>query len=125
MIKGLGIDIIEVERIKRIIKKWQGNFLNKIFTQKEINYCEKSKNYDQHFAARFAAKEAVVKMLGTGFQNISWKEIEIINNKKGKPQVNLYKKAKKHADNSGINIIHISLSHQKEYAIAEVIGEGE
>ena len=124
MIKGLGVDIVKINRISRIADRWQDKFLNKVFTTTEINYCSQKKDKNQHLAARFAAKEAVVKMLGTGFQKIGFKEIEVINDDRGKPEVKLYGRAKKTASKKGIITVHISLSHEREYAIPEVIGEG-
>ena len=124
MIKGLGVDIVKINRISRIADRWQDKFLNKVFTTSEINYCSQKKDKNQHLAARFAAKEAVVKMLGTGFKKIGFKEIEVINDDHGKPEVILYDRTQKIASEKGIETIHISLSHEKEYAIAEVIGEG-
>ena len=123
MIVGTGIDIVEIKRIKNILNKWGDRFLKRIYTEKEKKYCEKKKNMYIHLAARFAAKEALVKMLGTGMKQIKWTEIEITNNRKGKPEINLYGKALLIAKQQEISIIHISISHEKEYAVAQVIGE--
>lgn len=113
-----GIDIIEVSRIKKAIETFDEKFLNKIFTQKEIEYCNsKNSKKFEHFAARFAAKEACLKAISDFLDNkysISWKEIEIINCKSGKPILKIYKNIK------DIESIDISLSHIKEYAIASV-----
>ncbi len=114
-----GIDIIEVERIQKSIEN-QPEFINRVFTKKEIEYCESKKNMKyQHYAARFAAKEAVFKAISELLEskyNIDWKNIEIVNNQMGKPQVNII----------GINFnkkiqIDVSLSHLKEYAIANCV----
>ncbi|MFW6006588.1 MAG: holo-ACP synthase [Halanaerobiales bacterium] len=123
MIAGTGIDLVKINRIKKMIGKWGNRFLNKIFSVNEINYCQKHKKQYSHFAARFAAKEAVVKMLGTGMQKIRWKDIEIINNSRGKPGVNLSGKAAEIAEKNNITSIHISITHEKEYAAVQVIGE--
>ncbi len=114
-----GTDIIEISRIKESIDNIGKKFLDKVFTTNEIEYCESKKNQKyQHYAARFAAKEAVFKAISNQLENkydISWKDIEVINDENGRPSVTI----------SGINIekienIDISLSHCKEYAIANV-----
>ena len=114
-----GIDIIEIERIKQSIEETQGKFCERVYTQKEIEYCESKKMQKyQHYAARFAAKEAVFKaisqLLDSKF-DIEWKDIEILNDKDGRPYVNVLKQE--------INIenIDISISHCKTYAVASVV----
>ena len=112
-----GTDIIEIKRIQDAIEKYQEKFKNEIFTENEINYCEshKSQKY-QHYAARFSAKEAIFKAISCNLdKNYSWKDFEIINNNIGKPQVNLKNKILE------IESIDVSLSHCKEYAIANVV----
>lgn len=90
MIFGIGIDIIEIDRIKKSIEKFDNLFLNKIFTQTELDYCKSKKNKYQHYAARFAAKEAIAKALATGWsKGFRWKDIEIYNEKSGMPNVKL------------------------------------
>lgn len=117
---GCGTDIIEVQRIKESIENFGDKFLNKIYTQKEIEYCtQKSEIKYERFAARFAAKEAVYKAISNksiSRQNITWQNIEIINNKQGKPFVNFL-----NTSFDEIQEIDISLSHIKEYAIANCI----
>ena len=114
-----GIDIIEIERVKRSIEETDGKFCERVYTQKEIEYCESKKIQKyQHYAARFAAKEAVLKAISQLLQSkfdIEWKEIEIENDENGRPYVNILKK--------GINIdnIDISISHCKTYAVASVV----
>ncbi len=125
MIKGTGIDIVNINRINRIIDKWQDRFLKKIYTKAERAYCEKKGRPGQHYAARFAAKEALLKMLGTGLRQVQWSEIEITNNHLGEPQVKLKGKAAELAQKKEIKEIHISLSHEKDYTVAHVIGEGD
>ena len=115
-----GTDIIEIERIKKAIETNENRFLNQIFTEQEVLYCEGRKNAKfQHYAARFAAKEAAFKALNEFIENkydISWKNIEITNNKSGKPQINL-----KECNFEMIKSMDISISHCKEYAVANVI----
>ena len=114
-----GIDIIEIDRIKQSIEETNGKFCDRVYTQKEIEYCE-SKNAQkyQHYAARFAAKEAVFKALSPILESkydIGWKDIEILNSEGGRPYVNIL--------NSNIEFsnIDISISHCKQYAVANVI----
>jgi len=112
-IKGIGIDIIEVERIAKACRENE-KFLHRIFTQKEIDYCLNKKNKYQHLAARFAAKEAFFKALG---KRIRWRDIEIINQSTGKPEIKIL--------NPSISFqkIHVSLSHLDKYAVAIVVIE--
>lgn len=111
-----GTDIIEIERVKEAIEKLEDNFLNRVFTKKEIEYCKsKKKQKYQHYAGRFAAKEAIFKAVSELLNNkyeINWKDIEIINNENSKPQANLKLKLQ------SIQNIDISISHCKQYATA-------
>lgn len=114
-----GVDIIEIERVKQSIEETEGKFCDRVFTQKEIEYCEnkKAQKY-QHYAARFAAKEAVLKAISQLLESkfdIEWKEIEILNDEEGRPFVNLLKK------DIPIDEIDISISHCKTYAVASVV----
>ena len=123
MIKGLGTDIVDVTRIEKILVR-ELLFVKKIFTENEIQYSEKYKSKAQNYAARFAAKESVMKAFGTGWRDgIEFKDIEIINNELGKPEVFLSGKAKEIADKMNISKIHLSMSHEKNYASAIVIIE--
>ena len=119
-----GTDIIEISRIKSAIEKNGEIFLDKIYTKNEIEYCERhnAAKY-QHYAARFAAKEAVSKFLGTGFiGKFDWKDIEIVNDEMGKPSVVLYGNALALFNNLQYKEITISMSHCKEYATSIVVG---
>jgi holo-[acyl-carrier protein] synthase len=115
----IGVDIIEINRIEEVIKRWGKTFLERVFTPSELKLCSNTSS----LAARFAAKEAVLKAIGACDKGISWQEIEILAEPNGKPSVNLMGKAKFQADESAISKINISLSHSKEYAVAFVIGE--
>jgi len=114
-----GTDIIEIERVKQAIEKTGTKFINEIYTPKEIAYCESKKNAKyEHYAARFAAKEAVFKAVSSFLENkydISWKNAEVINDKNGKPQINWIK-----ANFPQIQSMDISISHCKKYASANV-----
>lgn len=119
MIRGIGTDIIEVARIKAILDRYPDRFLNRVFTPDEQAYCLKRKEPALHLAGRFAAKEAVVKALGTGFsQGLSWLDIEIRHDSKGKPCVALSPMA---ADMFDHPTLHVSLSHCHHYATAVAI----
>ncbi len=124
MLIGLGIDIINIKRVKKIIDRWGEKYLKRVFTEREINYCLSQPYPEQHFAVRFSAKEAVFKALGTGRRNINWREIEIINDSLGKPQVFFRDKAENMTRERYIKKVHISLSHEEEYAVAQVVIEG-
>ncbi len=125
MIYGTGIDIIEIARIKRSLETYASHFEEKIFTQSEIDYCRSKADPSRHFAARFAVKEAVLKSLGTGMsQGLSWKNIEVINHSEpGKPSLLLNGKGKELFAKLQLKAIHISISHEKAYAIAHAIAE--
>ncbi len=112
MIKGIGVDIVSVGRIKAIYEKFGEKFLRKVFTENEIKYCFSHKNPFPHFAARFAAKEAVIKALNKP-EGLRLKDIEIIKSIDGSPKIVIGDKPQ--------TLIHCSLSHEKDYAIAFVI----
>lgn len=116
MVVGIGIDIIEVDRVKKLAEK-NPRFLQRIFTRQELNYCQKKRNQYQHLAARFAAKEAFFKAIG---RKISWTDIETINLSSGKPQLKITSKQR-----FSFKDAHVSLSHVAEYAVAAVILEGK
>jgi len=116
----IGIDIIEIARIKKAIDRWGVRFLQRVYTESELRLCRKK---PPRLAGRFAGKEAVMKALGTGTKGISWREIEILAEPSGKPIVHLSGKAQKQADGLGFDTLAISLSDSKEYAIAFVVGE--
>ena len=125
MIIGCGIDLVKIERIEKIIKKWGDNFTSRIFTLLEREYCEKKKgNKYQSYAGRFAAKEALLKSLGLGLRGVNWKEIEIENNELGQPIIETSGKLKNIASVKGVSKCFITISHTKDYAIAQVILEG-
>ena len=121
MIIGIGTDIIEVERVARAISKEA--FKKKVFSEREIAYCDSQKK-EESYAARFAAKEAFFKALGTGWRDgMGITEVEILNNELGKPEIHLSGKAKEVFTQKGGTHIHLSLSHIKTQAIAFIILE--
>ncbi len=122
MILGTGVDIVEVFRMRDAIDKWGENFLSKIFTKKEITYSRSRRFAYQHFAARFAAKEAVVKAFGEPRRYpVKWTDIEIFNNGEGKPIIKFQRDALRLKDKKKIGDVVLSMSHSKDYAIANVI----
>ncbi len=124
MIFGIGIDILEVERLEKQISKVNEGFLQRVFTEVEISYCEQKRNKSQHYSARFAAKEAFFKAIGTGWRHgLKWQDIEILNDELGKPGILLRGKAKTFIEEKKIKNIHLSISHVKEIAVAVVILE--
>ncbi|PIU54655.1 MAG: holo-[acyl-carrier-protein] synthase [Deltaproteobacteria bacterium CG07_land_8_20_14_0_80_38_7] len=123
MILGIGIDIVDVRRIESIIVRWQESFIRRVFTDSEIKYCNNKKNPAQRFATRFAAKEALIKALfPRGEFGIDYKDIEV-GEKDRRPIINLFGEAKKIAAKKNIKNIHIMLSHDGDYGIANVVIE--
>ena len=124
MILGIGVDLVDVRRIEGIIFRWQERFLKRIFTDTEIHYCNNKKNPAQRFATRYAAKEAFFKaMYPKGMEGISLRQIEIAQ-KEGRPYVHLYGPVKEFADTAGVKKVHLMLSHDGDYGIANVVLEG-
>lgn len=120
MIKGIGTDIIDIKRIKSIMEKFGEKFYEKILTEKEIEYCKSFKaKPEPHFAGRFASKEAYSKALGTGIsKEFKWKDIEILNDSRGKPYIN-HTLENEYSNGK----FHVTISHTDEYAMAVVIWE--
>jgi len=116
----IGVDIIEVARIEKAVARWGERFLRRIYTDSELRLYRRKPS---SLAARFASKEAVIKLLGKERKGICWKEIETLSHPGGKPLVNLYGNAQAEAQRLGLKEIAVSLSHSREHAIAFVIGE--
>ena len=126
MVVGLGTDIVEIVRIGRMIERHGEHFLTRVYTEGEIKYCHRRKEAYQHFAGRWAAKEAVMKVLGTGFiRGISWHDIEVQTLKSGQPIVRLSGGARDRAHSLGIRQVLISISHCRSHATATAIGVTE
>ena len=124
MIVGTGIDIAEVPRIAASIQRFGGRFLGRIFTAGEIRYCESKANRAERYAARFAAKEAAMKALGTGWsRGVRWRDIEVSREPGGRPTILFHGKAAAFAEKLGTAHVALSLSHTAEQAIAQVILE--
>ncbi|MGE0156865.1 MAG: holo-[acyl-carrier-protein] synthase [Geobacter sp.] len=124
MIIGTGIDTVEVARFQRFLDQGNQRLLDRLFSPQEQEYCRAKKQAAACYAARFAAKEAFLKALGTGLRDgISWIEIEVVNDPLGKPELNLTGSAQQQLDQRGGNRAHLSLSHDGGQAVAIVILE--
>lgn len=122
---GIGIDVVEVERIADAIARHGDPFVSRVFTASERAYCESQKRPALHFAARFAAKEAVAKAFGTGIgKELNWLDMEIIRRPSGEPAVVLSGAGKAFAERQAIREIKISLTHAREYAAANAVALG-
>ncbi len=118
-----GVDLIEVERVESAIARYGERFLSRVFTESELAYC---RGRPHELAARFAAKEALSKLLGVGIQHrdgVHWREIEVISGERGKPSVKLSGKAARRAQEIGIQNFSLSLSHSRDHAIAMVVAQ--
>ncbi|HEY49890.1 MAG TPA: holo-[acyl-carrier-protein] synthase [Dehalococcoidia bacterium] len=118
----VGVDIIEIARVRRVIDRWGQRFLSRVYTEAELEFC---RGRVPELAVRFAAKEAVMKALGTGIRGISWRDIEILPNRRNAPLVYLHGGARRRARRLGITELAISLSHSRENAIASVIAAAQ
>src|SRR3972149_1228290 len=124
MIVGLGVDIEEVSRIEQAVQRHGERFLRRVFTEAEIAYCRRRKNPYERFAARFAAKEAGMKALGTGWRGgVTWRDLEVVNLPGGKPELRLSGAAARIAEQKQVRNIALSLTHTQTQALAQVILE--
>lgn len=123
MILGVGLDIVEVQRMADGLRKESG-LKTRLFTESEIRYCDSHKHDGQHFAARFAAKEAFAKALGTGIsEGLSFQDVEIVQDSGGRPGILLHGRSQQLADSRGVAHIHLSITHTQERAAAVVVLE--
>ena len=124
MIIGTGIDIVDITRFQRFVAEENIPLLRRIFTPAEIDYCSARKRSAQHFALRFAAKEALLKAFGTGLRNgLSWQEMEVTNDRYGKPELKLCGNVARFAAKQGVTGCFLSLSHDGNCAVASVVLE--
>lgn len=124
MIVGLGLDIAEIDRIEAAIGRHGAPFIERLFTPAEVAYCESHKNRFERYAARFAAKEAAMKALGTGWRHgVRWRDIEVTREAEGKPVLCLAGVARELADRLGVKNISLSITHSGNLALAQVIFE--
>ena len=125
-IYGIGTDIVECERIGRMIERHGEHFIHRVYTDQEIAYCNQHRVATLHFAGRWAAKEAVLKALGTGWvKGISWRDVEVRNVAGGRPIILLSGGAKERCDQAGITEMKISISHCQSHATAYAVAVGE
>ncbi len=121
-IVGIGIDLVEVDRMEKAMAGHPERFRARVFTAQEVQYCDSRKNCFEHYAARFAAKEAVMKALGTGWRKgVTFSEIEVCRTEAGKPELILHGKTQEQAKKAGVLRTYLSLSHTKTYAVAQVV----
>ena len=124
MIKGLGVDTIELERIERVYREYNPRFIDRVYSTEEKEYALRFKDPVPRLAARFAAKEACMKALGTGWNlGVRWRDISVVNNRMGKPELVLSGNAKDFFKRMGADHIHLSITHSRKYATAVVIFE--
>lgn len=124
VIHGTGIDLVEIPRIEKILKRWDEKFTDRVYSKSEIEYCRKHAHPAIHYAARFAAKEAFLKGMGTGLTGgLRLKDIEVVSDQQGKPVLNLHNHAKAALNHHGIEAVHLSISHTNTYAVAVVVLE--
>ena len=117
---AVGVDVIEIERVEAALARFGERFLRRVYTAEEAAFC---RGRVHELAARFAAKEAVMKALGTGAKGVAWREIEVLPNHRGKPLVYLYGRARARAERIGLAGLDVSMSHSREYAVAFVVGQ--
>ena len=114
-----GVDIIEIHRIKLTIERWGARFLNRIYTKGELDYC---RSRTSSLAARFAAKEAAMKALGTGIRGIGWRDVEVVRPRGKPPALYLHGRAAQRVKAMGVQSLALSISHSHDYAVAVVVG---
>ena len=115
---SLGVDIIEIRRIERALERHGRRFLERVYTLEEVAFC---RGRVSELAARFAAKEAAMKALGTGARGVGFREIEVLPNQRGKPLVYLYGRAEERARELGLGHLEVSMSHSQDYALACIV----
>ncbi len=126
MVVGIGVDLVLIPRIRRAMERWRDRFLKRVFTEDELAYALRRRDPAQHLAARFAAKEATLKALGTGLtMGVRWREMEVRRPRGTRPTLRLSGRTQSLGAARGIRALHLSLTHDGEYALAEVVAEGE
>ena len=126
MIVGTGVDIVEIDRMAGILERHGERFCSRVFTPTEIEYCRSSAHPAESFAARFAAKEAALKALGVGWQRgTRFTDVHVSNDDLGAPHIELHGRAREISRELGVQKMHITISHDHNYAVAQVIAEGD
>ena len=126
MIVGIGVDVVHIPRIRGAIERWQERFLGRVFTPEELAYAKGRRDPAEHLAARFAAKEATLKALGTGLaMGARWREVEVRRARGEPPRMALSGRTAALGAARGVRVLHVSLTHDGDYAVAQVLAEGE
>jgi holo-[acyl-carrier protein] synthase len=122
MIRGIGVDLVRISRMREVIERWQERFLARVFTEQEIAYCRGRRDPIPHFAARFAAKEAGLKALGTGLRlGVSWRELEVRRERGGPPRLELSGRSREISFERGGRRMLLALTHDGDYALAQAV----
>lgn len=125
VIVGVGLDLVEIPRFRATVRRQGRRFLEKVFTAAERRYCDRQRRSETHYAARFAAKEAVLKSLGTGWSGgIRWTDVEVVRRREGSVAVRLIGAAKKTAARKKVRTVHLTLTHTDTHAAAAAVAEG-
>lgn len=125
-VKGIGVDLVRVERMRKMMERWDRRFLSRVFTPEELSYCLKRRRPEQHLAARFAAKEAALKALGTGLSmGVRWREIEVRRSRGEAPTIHFSGRTGALSQERGTARGLVSLTHDGEYAMAQVLLVGD
>jgi len=119
---AVGIDMVEIDRVRHVLQRFPRRFLERVYTPVEVAVC---RGRIHELAARFAAKEAAMKALGTGARGLAWREIEILPNRRGKPLLYLYGRARERTEEIGLHSLDVSLTHTRQHALAIVVGVQE
>lgn len=123
---GIGIDLVRIARIRRMMERWQDRFLERVFTPDEVAYAVRRRDPAEHLAARFAAKEATLKALGTGLtMGVRWREMEVRRARGEPPRLVLSGRTAAIGAARGVRVLHVSLTHDGDYAMAHVLAEGD
>jgi holo-[acyl-carrier protein] synthase len=126
LVLGIGVDVVEIARIRRLMERWQDRFLRRVFTDGELEYALRRHDPAEHLAARFAAKEATLKALGTGLSmGIRWREMEVRRDRGQRPTLALSGRTAELGEARGVRRLHVSLAHDAGIAMAQVLAEGE
>jgi holo-[acyl-carrier protein] synthase len=126
LVVGIGIDVVEIARIRRLMERWRERFLQRVFTESELAYALGRQDPAQHLAARFAAKEATLKALGTGLSmGVRWREMEVRRARGEPPRLSLSGRTAELGEARGVQRLHVSLTHDAGLAMAEVLAEGK
>lgn len=124
MIKGIGVDVVELKQFSRVMGRHPRRFVERVFTESERAYCEGRPNKLLHYMARYAAKEAFLKALGTGYtMSIRWQDVQVLRERNGRVYLKLGGRARALCKSRGIRRVHVSLSHTRDHAVATVVLE--